>query len=61
MSSTLLIRKRFQGYLCESGIAIFARKVTLNNGYSPFNAEDTGLIPSRTQIKNAKFNCYCIF
>ena len=31
ISSTLLIRQRFQVYSCESGIPLFKWKVTLNN------------------------------
>ena len=33
-----LIRQSFQGYLCESGIAIYAWKVSLNYAYSPFKS-----------------------
>jgi len=36
MSSTILIRLRFQGYHCDSGIIIFTRKVTWNQAYCPF-------------------------
>ena len=36
ISSTFLIRLRFQGYHCDSGIIIFAREVTLNQACSPF-------------------------
>ena len=34
--STFLIRLSFQGYLCKSGIAIFALRFTWNYAYSPF-------------------------
>ena len=37
LSSTFLIRLRFQGYLCKSVIAIFAWSVTGNYAYSPFS------------------------
>ena len=36
LSLTFFIRLRFQGYRYESGIAIFARRVTWNYAYSPF-------------------------
>ena len=39
ISSTLLIRKRFQVYLCESGIANFARWYNRNYAYSIFKVE----------------------
>ena len=35
------IKKKFQWYRCESGIAIFAWKVTLNYAYSPLNWNPT--------------------
>ena len=31
-----LIRQRFRGYRCESGIAIFDRRVTLDYAFCPF-------------------------
>ena len=37
ISSTFLIRSRFQGYRCEWWIAILARRFKWNYAYSPFN------------------------
>ena len=39
ISSTLLIKVGFQGYLSELGIATFPWRVTWNYAYSPFNLE----------------------
>ena len=36
ISVYLLIRLRFQGYRCKSGIVIFALRVTWNYAYSPY-------------------------
>ena len=38
ISSTFLIRLRFQWYRCESGIAIFAWRVAWNYANSPFKS-----------------------
>ena len=34
-----MVSSRFQGYCCESGIALFAWRVTWNYAYSPFKLE----------------------
>ena len=39
VSSTFLIRFRFQGYLCKSGIDIFTWRVTWNYAYCTFKDE----------------------
>ena len=37
ISNSYLIRQRFQEYRCESGLAIFAWRITGNYTYNPFN------------------------
>ena len=40
LSSTFMIRLKFQGYLCKSGITIFVWRVTWNYAFSSFEHYD---------------------
>ena len=59
MSSLLLIRRKFQGYRCESDIAFFAWKVTWNYAYSHFKGTKSRVKKHQTVfMKNAKWIKY---
>ena len=51
VASTFFIRLRFQGYRCESGIAIFAWRVTYNYAYSLFMSECYITMNPETEFK----------
>ena len=58
VSSTFLIRLRFQGYCCQSGIAIFARRVICNYAYSPFKYLITEMFFLKTKLERHKLIQY---